>query len=69
MNIEDLSALKRGWDGYDALPIDPRVIDRVAGMHARLWGDWEIIPMPDGSVTLEQQDGELIIELSIRVAT
>lgn len=67
--LTHLMALEEGWDGYDGLPMLPRVAE-----HTELFLEQveaytsiapELVPLPNGGVQLEWYIGEVEIEVEI----
>jgi hypothetical protein len=55
--LDEMSKLKRNWDGEDAPPIDPAVIAAARVLAARIAAICDVVPWavptPDGCVSLE----------------
>jgi hypothetical protein len=69
MRLDDMVNLPKGWDGYDADPIEPEVIAKVKATFPTLPpGWWDAVPMSSGGVQLEQHAGGWDIEISIERA-
>lgn len=58
--FDELRQLKRNWDSYDSLPIDPATIDRAELFVNRM----QIMPCSDGGVQLEWHTHGYDIELT-----
>ena len=55
--LTDLARLEKGWDGYEAPPIDKRVLLNAADIIKKLKtgiGDWELFPTLRGTVQFER---------------
>jgi hypothetical protein len=54
---EEMRGLKPNWDGYDALPMTPKVIDNAAIAYdhfSNRFGDkFEYTPNPNGTISFE----------------
>lgn len=57
--------LERGWDSYDARTIDGGAIQKALALLNYLPGEWQAVPVSDGSVQLEQHCDGLDVEISI----
>ena len=51
----------RGWDGYDAEPLDERAVEAARRF---LRYAWDAVPTNDGGVQLERHDSGLDMEIS-----
>jgi hypothetical protein len=64
------AAFKRGWDSYDAPPIDPRAIAAARAFLERIGDDgvrMGVFPTPDGGIQVENMGGgPLAIEFTFR---
>jgi len=63
--VQGFSELKPGWDSYDALPIDPEVIEQAKRLLPRLGWGWVAVPTASGGIQLERHCFGLDMELSI----
>jgi hypothetical protein len=57
--------LERGWDSYDACTIADSAIQKALALLNFLPGEWQAVPVSDGSVQLEQHCDGLDVEISI----
>lgn len=54
--LNKLSVLKKGWDGYNGSAIDPNVIDLVREIYPSIEGLYDkfyVVPCSDGSIQVE----------------
>lgn len=67
--IDELAGLAPGWDGYDGLPVRPRVAEhalrflQAVGDETRIVPD--VVPLSDGGLQLEWYVGACALEVSI----
>lgn len=67
--LDELAKLPRGWDSYDGLPPRGDCLAKARELAARLpAGHWDIVPMSNGGIVIEQHCGGLDIELMIEGA-
>jgi hypothetical protein len=66
-DLAALADLRPGWDGYGAVPVDPRNIEAAAGLLADLAGRMPappaVVPMTRGRLQLEWHRGRRSLEL------
>jgi hypothetical protein len=65
--LEAISKYQKGWDGYRAPAISPKVIQMTKAILFRLGDGWDVAPCPDGSVTLNFQEGDVFVSVDIDV--
>ena len=67
--LRDLTALERGWDGYDGLPVNFHVAHFVVNLLERLFLDNlpppSLVPGSDGSLQFEWHRNGMDIELDV----
>lgn len=63
--LNEIANMPRGWDSYDALPINKRAILEARRIVSFMPGYWTIVPRSDGSLQLERHAGGLDIECVI----
>jgi len=55
----------RGWDSYDALPVDPRAIESARSFVQMLGDGWVPFPLTDGGIRLEGWHQGMCVEIEI----
>lgn len=61
--LDEIAALKRNWDGYDAPPISPAAIEAARrALNVAKWPEGYVVPTPNGAVQFEWHKGSVSIE-------
>lgn len=63
--LNEIANMPRGWDSYDAVPINKRAILEARRIVSFMPGYWTIVPRADGALQLERHAGGLDIECVI----
>lgn len=68
-SLEEIAALKRGWDGYIAEPVSPACLAIVrlimAALDAAGHPPLEVVPVADGSVQIESHSDGSSVEINV----
>lgn len=64
----DLRRLKPNWDSYGGKPPDEKTIHRASDIWHELSGEWDVVPMSDGGIQIEQHCDGFDIEITVRPA-
>ena len=71
--LDRLSELRAGWDGYNAPPIDASIIEAakqvVLDLQPHLTYRPTVVPMSSGALQFEWHDGDRTLELEFENAT
>lgn len=60
--LNEIANMPRGWDSYDAAPINKRAILEARRIVSWMPDYWTIVPRSDGALQLERHAGGLDIE-------
>lgn len=63
--LNEIANMPRGWDSYDASPINKRAILEARRIVSWMPNYWTIVPRADGALQLERHAGGLNVECVI----
>lgn len=63
--LSHMKNLEANWDSYGAKRIDKRAIERAKEIAGTLSGNWQAVPVSDGSVQLESHEDGFDIEIRV----
>lgn len=67
--LDELAALKKGWDDGDAMPLERMVVDNarkiIAGCEDKLSG-WILFPDINGTIQLKAKGKQAVISLGVK---